>query len=180
MSETKVKTGKVRFSYANVFEPSSMGDGPEKYSISLIIPKNDKKTIKKIKAAIGAALEEGKSSKFGGKIPAKSTLKIPLRDGDEERPDDEPYEDSMFVNANNTRKPQIVDEDLEEIMSQDEFYSGCFGRATISFYCFNTNGNKGVACSLGNIQKLEDGDRLTAGFSSAADDFGDDDEDDLM
>ena len=181
MSETKTKviTGKVRFSYANVFEPKAMNEGAEaKYSVSLIIPKSDKKTLAKIDAAIKAAIEEGKA-KFGGKVPAN--LKLPLRDGDAERPDDENYANSMFVNANSSQKPGIVDENRDEIMAKDEFYSGCYGRASINFYAFNVSGSKGIAAGLNNLQKLEDGECL-AGGASAQEDFGDDydDSDDLM
>lgn len=174
---TKVITGKgVRFSYAHVFEPSAIEEGQEKkYSVSIIIPKKDKKTIAKIQAAIKAAAEEGKA-KFGGKVP--KNYKQPLRDGDEERPDDEAYADSYFINANSTRKPQLVDEDLDPILDKEEFYSGCYGRASVNFYAFNVSGNKGVACGLNNIQKLEDGERLGGSVSTAEDDFGDDE--DLM
>jgi len=172
---TKVITGKVRFSYANVFTPRAMEEGQkEKYSVSILIPKKDKATLAKIEAAIAEATEAGKT-KFGGKIPAK--LKLPLRDGDEERPDDETYEGCMFINANNTNKPGLVDANLDPIMDKEEFYSGCYGRASISFYAFNTSGNKGIACSLNNLQKLEDGDRLSGGGATAEEDFGSDSED---
>lgn len=174
---SKVITGKVRFSYAHVFEPFKMNEGDrEKYGVSLIIPKSDKKTIAKIKKAIQEALEAGKS-KFGGKIP--KNYKNPLRDGDEEREDDEVYANAYFVNANSPRKPEIVDADREPIMMKEEFYSGCFGRASINFYAFNSNGNKGIACGLNNLQKLEDGESLGATVSSAEDDFADSDDDDL-
>lgn len=176
MSTTKVITSKVRFSYAHVFEPSAIEEGQEKkYSVSIIIPKSDTKLIDKIKSAIKAALEEGKA-KFGGKIPA--TYKNPLRDGDVERPDDENYENSYFINANSARKPGLVDADLNPILDKDEFYSGCYGRASVNFYAFNVSGNKGVAVGLNNLQKLEDGIRLSGGGSSAEEDFGSDD--DLM
>lgn len=178
METTKVIIGSkehpVRFSYAHVHEPYSMEEGgTKKYSISILISKDDKATIKKIEAAIALALEQGKA-KFGGKIPTK--WKNPLRDGDEERQDDETYENCMFVGASSTRKPGIVDENTDEIMSQDEFYSGCYGRASVNFYPFNVSGNKGVAAGLQNLQKLKDGDKLSGGGSSAADDFGDDDD----
>lgn len=179
MSKTKVLTGKVRASYANVWTPKAIEEGQDaKYSISLLIPKSDKKTIAKIEAAIQAAKEEGKA-KFGGKIP--KVLKTPLRDGDEERPDDENYEGMMFINANSARKPGIVDKDVEPIIDQDEFYSGCYCRATVNFYAFNVSGNRGIAAGLGNLQKLEDGDRLSGGASAEAD-FGGEDlgDDDLM
>lgn len=177
---TKVITGKVRFSYANVFEPTAMQDGQTpKYNVSIIISKSDTKTVEAIKKAIEAAKEAGKSkiADKNGKIPVN--LKTPLRDGDEERPDDPAYENSYFINANSERKPGIVDRDLNPIMSRDDFYSGCYGRASINFYAFNVN-SKGIACGLNNLQKLEDGERL-AGGSSAEEDFGGDNAvDDLM
>lgn len=173
---TKVITGKVRFSYANVFTPKAIGEGSkEKYSVSLIIPKSDTKTVDKIKAAIALALEEGKSKAFGGKIPA--VYKNPLRDGDAERPDDENYANSYFVNANSDNAPGIVDENRDEIMNKNEFYSGCYGRASINFYAFNVNGNKGVAVGLNNLQKTSDGVPLSGGGASAAEDFADEDDD---
>lgn len=179
-NSTKVITGKVRFSYANVFEPTAMQDGQTpKYNVSIIISKSDTKTVEAIKKAIEAAKEAGKSkiADKNGKIPVN--LKTPLRDGDEERPDDPAYENSYFINANSERKPGIVDRDLNPIMSRDDFYSGCYGRASINFYAFNVN-SKGIACGLNNLQKLEDGERL-AGGSSAEEDFGGDNTvDDLM
>lgn len=179
-NSTKVITGKVRFSYANVFEPTTMQDGQTpKYNVSIIISKSDTKTVEAIKKAIEAAKEAGKSkiADKNGKIPVN--LKTPLRDGDEERPDDPAYENSYFINANSERKPGIVDRDLNPIMSRDDFYSGCYGRASINFYAFNVN-SKGIACGLNNLQKLEDGERL-AGGSSAEEDFGGDNAvDDLM
>ena len=173
---TKVITGKVRMSYANVWEPQSVNGGELKYSVSLIIPKSDKKTLEKIKKAIEEAKKEG-LSKLGGKIPAN--LKTPLRDGDVDRPDDEAYADSYFINANSKIKPGIVNRNVEPILDQSEFYSGCYGRASIVFYAYNANGNKGIACGLQNLQKLEDGEPL-GGRSSAEDDFADEDEDDIL
>ena len=85
---TKVITGKVRFSYAHVFEPASINGGDEKYSVSILIDKNDTKTISDINKAVEAAKQAG-IAKFGGKIP--QNLKLPLRDGDTEREDDENY-----------------------------------------------------------------------------------------
>lgn len=176
MSETKVITGKVRFSYAHVFEPSAINDGQDKkYSVSILIPKKDKKTLAKIEAAVEAAMEDGKTKKWGGKIPPN--LKLPLRDGDEDRPDDEHYAGHMFVNANSARKPGLVDAELDPIMDREEFYSGCYGRASVNFYAFDSNGSKGVACGLNNLQKLEDGERLAGGVSAEVD-FGDEEEED--
>ena len=167
-NNTKVVTGVVRLSYANVWEPKSINGGAEKYSVSLIIPKSDKKTISEIEKAIDNAIKEG-TSKFGGKVPNKSTLKLPLRDGDSER-DDEAYKDSFFVNANSTTAPQIVDTRVQPILDRNEVYSGVYARVSITFYAFNSNGNKGIACGLGNIQKVRDGEPLS-GRTNAADDF---------
>lgn len=172
---TKVLTGKCRASFLHVFTPKAVEEGGEKkYSVSLIIPKSDKKTIRAIEEAIEEAYEDGKA-KFGGKLPR--SWKNPLRDGDEERPDDPAYEDSYFVNANSSKKPGLVDRDREEIIDEEELYSGCYIRASLNFYAFNVSGNKGVAAGLNNIQKLADGERLSGG-SSAEEDFADDYEDD--
>lgn len=175
-SKTKVITGRVRYSYFNGWEPKSINGGDEKYSVSLIISKDDIKTLSDIRAAIEAAKQEGKA-KFGGKIPAN--LKLPLRDGDIDRPEDEAYKNSYFVNANSKDKPQIVDRNVRPILEQSEVYSGCYGRASITFYAFNTNGNKGIACGLGNLQKLDDGESL-GGRSKPEDDFEIEEDDDFM
>lgn len=169
LSPTKVITGIVRLSYANVHEPKSINGGTPKYSVSLIIPKSDTKTIAAINAAVDAAIEEGRG-KFGGKIPNKAALKLPLRDGDIDRPDDEAYANSYFVNANSNSAPEIVDKVLNPIMSRSEVYSGVYARVSVNFYAFNSNGNRGIACGLGNIQKIRDGEPL-GGKTSAADDF---------
>ena len=163
----KVITGKIRFSYANVWEPKSINGSDPKYSVSLIIPKSDKATLKKIKEAIEDAKKEG-VAKLGGKIP--TNLKTPLRDGDIDRSEDEAYANSYFINANSNTKPGIVDKDVQPILDQSEFYSGCYGRASIVFYAYNANGNKGIACGLQNLQKIEDGEPL-GGHSRAEDDF---------
>lgn len=181
-NSTKVVTGKVRFCYANVFEPTALNEGETpKYNICILIPKTDTKTLNAVNKAIEAAKIAGKAkiADKNGKIP--STLKTPLRDGDEERSDDPAYEGMMFINANSTRKPSIVDKDLNPIMDKEEFYSGCYGRASINFYAFNVQ-SKGIAAGLNNLQKLEDGEPL-AGGSTAEEDFGGDnqwEDDDLM
>ncbi|QNO17905.1 DUF2815 family protein [Caproicibacterium amylolyticum] len=174
----KVITGVVRLSYANCWEPKSINGGAEKYSVSLIIPKSDTKTIAAINAAVDAAIEEGKG-KFGGKVPNKAALKLPLRDGDIDRPDDEAYADSYFVNANSNTAPQIVNKQVEPILDRSEVYSGVYARVSVNFYAFNSNGNRGIACGLGNIQKIRDGEPL-GGRTNAADDFDTDVDDDFL
>lgn len=166
----KVITGLVRFSFVHVHEPHAMNeDQIKKYSVSIIIPKSDKKTITLIKKAVEEAKVEGKS-KYGGKIP--NNLKLPLRDGDVDREDDEAYAGCYFVNANSTNKPGLVDENVQTIMEKGEFYSGCYGLASVNFYPYNAGGSKGVACGLNNLQKLKDGEPLGANVASAEEDFG--------
>ena len=179
---TKVITGvNTRWSYVNAWEAKSINGGAPKFSVSLIIPKSDTKTIEKIQAAIQAAYEEGQGKlKGNGKsVPALSVLKTPLRDGDAERPDDEAYVDAYFINANSATAPGIVDADRNPILDRSEVYSGVYGRASISFYAFNSNGNKGIACGLNNLQKIRDGEPL-GGKASAASDFATDAEDDFL
>ena len=181
-NKTKVITGpSTRMSYANLNEPKSINGGTPKYSVSLIIPKSDTKTVEKVNAAIQAAYEEGQSRlKGNGKsVPALSVLKTPLRDGDTERPDDEAYANSYFINANSATKPGIVDAACNPILETSEIYSGFYGRASINFYAFNSNGNKGIACGLNNVQKLRDGEPL-GGKSRAEDDFSGLDDDDFL
>ena len=172
----RLMTGLVRFSYVTVFEPKAMSENDTpKYSVSILIPKTDVAQIGRVKKAIVEAIEEGKAKKFGGKVPAN--LRTPLRDGDLERPGDDAYAGCMFFNANTQLKPQVVDANLNriDVLTREEFteqfYSGCYGRATINFYAFDFRGTKGIAAGLGNLQKLADGERL-AGGASAESEFG--------
>lgn len=178
VSRTKVITGKkTRLSYFHGWEPTSINGGPERYSVSVLIPKDDKETLSAIEKAVDAAIEEG-VAKFGGKKPNKAAIKLPLRDGDTER-EDEAYAGHYFINANSKTAPQIVDKSVKPILDRDEVYSGCYARVSLNFYAFNSNGNKGVACGLGNIQKIKDGEPL-GGRSSAADDFTTEADDDFL
>ncbi|MUP58558.1 DUF2815 family protein [uncultured Megasphaera sp.] len=177
-NNTKVITGKnTRLSYFNGWEPKSVNGGPERYSVSLLIPKDDKETLDAIEKAVDAAIAEG-IGKFGGKKPHKNMLKLPLRDGDTER-EDEAYKGHYFINANSFTPPQIVDRSVKPIMDRKEVYSGCYARVSISFYAFNSGGNKGIACGLGNIQKIRDGEPL-GGRDSANDDFTTVEDDDFL
>lgn len=146
---TKVVTGKVRLSYCNIFVPQANDQGVDKYGTAILIPKSDKDTLRKIKAAVDAAVELGKS-KWGGKIPAN--LKKPLRDGDEERPDDEAYAGHYFLNASSNNKPGIAKPTgkdangktkFAEITDSTEVYSGCFAKVSLNFYPYDAKGNRG-------------------------------------
>lgn len=179
-TSTKVVTGKVRLSYANVWEPQSIDGGEPKYSTSILIPKEDKDTLRKIKAVIDLLKEQAKA-KYNGKIPPK--FHTPLRDGDEERPDDEAYAGHYFFNASSKNKPGIAKPigkeggktKFAEITDTTEVYSGCYAKVSINFYLFDTKGNKGIAAGLNNIVKVQDGEALGGGRSSVNADFADED-----
>lgn len=170
---TKVVTGPgIRFSYAHVFEAVSMQEGGKaKFGVSILIPKTDAKTLKDVQTAIDEAFEAGVKDRWAGKRPAPGTWKNPLRDGDIDRPDDDAYKGMMFINANSDKRPGVVDVNVKPIISEDEFYSGCYGRASFNLYPYNSNGSKGVAAGLGNLQKVADGEKLSGG-STAEEDFG--------
>jgi len=178
---TKVVLGKrTRWSYVNVWEPKAVGDGTtRKYRISLIIPKSETEDYQKIQAAIKAAYEEGAYRLKGNSrtVPPLESLHTPLRDGDKERPDDPAYKGCWFINASSTTAPGIVDANRQAIFDHSEVYSGVYGRASINFYAYNVNGNRGIACGLNNLQKISDGEHL-GGHVSAKDDFTDDDDND--
>jgi len=169
----KIITGKLRFSYANVWEPKSINGSEPKYSVSIIIPKTDVETLKKINAAIASVRKEA-TSKLGEGIPYN--FKTPLHDGDVDRPEDAVYAGSYFINANSNIKPGIVNKSVQAIVDQSEFYSGCYGRASIVFYAYSAEENNGIACGLQNLQKLEEGEMLS-NHSSAEEDFAAGEED---
>lgn len=174
-SPASVSTGVVRLSYFSGWEPKAIdGDSEEKYSTAILIKKDDKFTLDRIKAAVNHLKEEAKK-KFGGKLPAK--FKLPLRDGDEEKPEDENYAGHYFLNASSKRKPGIVKRVGDKLVTieekdKDEVYSGCYARLGLNFYVFDVKGNKGIAAGLNNVLKIKDGEPL-AGGSRPEDDFGD-------
>ena len=177
---TKVITGEVRFSYLHVFEPyaGEVGQKP-KYSVSLLIPKSDKKTIALIQEAVSEATDIGQTTKWGGKVP--KNLKLPLRDGDEEKAEEHPeYEGMFFLNASSERQPGLVDSHKQEIFSDQELKSGDWGLASINFYPFSVSGNNGIACGLNNLMKKRDGESLGGTPASAEADFAEEFDDDGM
>lgn len=177
----KVVTGKVRLSYAHLFEPKASFDGQdEKYSAVLLIPKSDTATVEKIRAAQQAALEKGRESKFGGKIP--KAWKDTLRDGDEEADMERnpEYADHWFLSTSSKVKPGMVDRDLNPIMDQSELYSGAYARVSMNAFPFSVSGNKGVSFGLNNIQKIADGESFGGSAVRPEDDFDELDDDDLL
>ena len=173
-SDTSIRIGEVRFSYVNVFTRKKNEDGSDgKYGVCLMIPKNDSAALKLVKDAIEAAKSIGKTSKWGGKLPGR--LSTPLRDGDEERPDDPNFAGMYFMNANSNHEVGVkVLENgaIEDALGSEDFYSGCWGVASLNFFAYDSSGNKGVGCGLNNVIKTRDDERLGGG-RSADQDFGD-------
>lgn len=175
MNATTITTGRVRLSYCHLFTPApSLNSDIEKYSVSVIIDKKDKATLAKIEKAIEEAKKQGATAKWGGKVPAK--LRTPLRDGDEDRPDDPAYAGAYFFNCSSKNKPNVVDENIEEIINPSEVYSGCYGRVNVNFYAYDVSGNRGIGVGLNSVQKLADGEPLGGAAPSAREAFGDDDD----
>jgi len=168
ISETQVRIGEVRFSYANVFEPRANSNGDQKYSCAILIPKTNTAAVEMVRNAIAAAQEVGKTSKWGGKIP--KPCKLPLRDGDEER-DDPTYEGMWFINASASTKAKpavkVLDSGiLADALDQDDFYSGCYGAAVLNFYPYSASGNNGIGAGLNVVLKTRDGEKLSGGVSA--------------
>lgn len=177
IKENEVLTGPVRLSYANIWEPRPpMNGGKPVYSASLIISKDDDKTLRAIKAKIKAMMTNPKViEKVGGSANIHSKrLRIPLRDGDADRPEDEAYANSYFINvkSSETNPPKIFDRKGNEIIDKAEVYSGCYVRAIIQFYGYNRSGNIGIGAGLIALQKWKD-DEALGGVSVSASDFDD-------
>lgn len=166
---SKVIIKKARLSYAHLFEAVAInGEGEPKYSVSILIDKKDTATVEAVKTAIKEALAEGKD-KLKGKTAG---VKIPLRDGDTERPEDPAYAGMYFINANSKRKPEVLDQAKRKTEDEEVVYSGCYAHVSVNFYAFDASGNKGIAAGLGNVMKYKDGEKFTSG-ASAEEDFAD-------
>lgn len=161
----RIITGEVRLSYVNVWEPKEDNNGNMRYSTAILIPKSDKNTIETIKNGISQAVNAWKEE--FGKVP--KDLRLPLRDGDET--DYPEYADHYFINAKSSQKPAIVNQQVQAVNDQSEIYSGVYARVSLSFYPYNVKGNRGIACGLGNIQKVRDGERLGGAGANAATEF---------
>ena len=179
----RITVENVRYAFMHVFQPRAFEDGPAKYSVTLMIPKKDKATINKINAAVKAAIEDGIEERFRGKKPA--SLRLPLRDGDEERAEDYPeFAGMYFMTANANSKPILLDRAKEEILDSTELYSGCWGDASITFFAYDSHGNKGIGVGLNALRKRRDDESFSGTMTaeSARNEFDDldDDDDDLL
>jgi len=172
---TKITTGKVRFSYVNIFEPKAQNGGEPKYSVTLLIPKTDTVTLGKIKDAIAEAREVFCQKNGTNALPAKPNHT--LHDGDGMRDSGDPFgpecKGCYVITVNSKQRPVIVDSFRNPITDPGEINSGDYGRAAIQFFGYSNNGKKGISAGLQSIQKLHDGEPL-GGASGSADDFDDD------
>lgn len=179
-STTKVITGKVRISYAHLFEPYAGQPGQEpRFSCVVLIPKTDKATISKLRAAQQAALENGKDSRFGGKIPNSWGDTIHDGDTDADLDRNPEYKGHLYMSVSSKTRPGIVDQNVQPILDSTAVYSGAYVRVSVNCFPYNTSGNKGVSFGLNHVQLVSDGDFL-GGRSKAEDDFDSVEEDSLI
>lgn len=149
---TEVITGKVRLSYVHLIEPRAFDEGdPEKYSVTILVPKIDVAGVKAINAAIEAAKKEGES-----KLKGKRNIKTPLRDGDEES-DQEAYEGHWFFSASSNAQPTMLDAKGTELFDKRDIYSGCFAQCIVKFYAFDKK-SYGIAAAINAVKFVSDGE----------------------
>ena len=177
INPTRFLTPWFRAAFASVFQPAKgMNEGDkQKYELTMLFDPQHVDVTAMKQAVYNCAKE-----KWGSKIKPSPTFDLPpgfrspFRDGDE-KPDYTGYENMIFAaaRANLNHKPQVVDENRVEIgpMDQPGFYSGCYARATISMWAYDTSGNKGVSLNLNNVQKLAEGEAFGGGKVDAVDEF---------
>lgn len=173
-NDTKINIKNVRLSYVHLLSPFSGDTNAEKkYSVVLIVPKTELEQIKAIKSTLLKAYENGVANVWKTNPPKIENIKIPLRDGDKDRAEDDAFKGCYFINANSKTKPGIIDrnrEDLTDPLRESEVYSGMYATVSVTFYAYDAKGNRGIACGLNNVLKVKDGPFL-GGRSSATDDF---------
>ena len=175
---TKCLVGEARMNFVHVFTPDSFDDKSEpKYSVVLAIDKSNAGAIATIKNAI-AECKAKATAKYGGTLPKKFNI-VELQDGAEW---DEKFglEDCLILKASSSYKPEVVKKakvmgktQLVPITDEDEFYSGCYGYASVSFFAYDNGVSKGVTCGLNSLLKSRDGERFGNGGGNAATDFAD-------
>ena len=156
-----------RVSFPHVFKPHAFQEGQEaKFSITMLFDKKTNLDVLK-KAAHNAAVE-----KFGKDYRNVKKFDWPFRDGNE-KADLEGYKDKITLTAKSKDKPGLVNQKREPIVDGDgQFYAGCYARASLIAFAYDTMGNKGVGFALQNVQKTRDGDAFS-GKKKAEDEFDD-------
>lgn len=161
---TKVMSPKARLAFPAFFTPTAMEEGQEKkYQCVLLFDKDA--DLSALKAAAKAAMEE----KWPDAAKRPKNLRSPFRDGDEKE-EWEGFPGQIYISARSNSKPGVVDANVQPIIEPSEIYGGCYVRATLNAFAYDTAGNKGVAFGLGNVQKLADGPAFD-GRTRAEDDF---------
>ncbi len=178
LSTTLITGHRTRLSYAQLFEPKAFEDGKPMYSVSLIIPKGDRRTINRIDDAVRAAYKAGTNKLRGNSdyTPSLDEINLPLNDGDNQRPNDPAYDNCYYINAKNQNPPKLFDEDGKEVTDRRVIYSGCYARCKIQFYCYNKEGNKGIGAIILGLRKTADGTPLGGGGCCTAEDFENDED----
>lgn len=169
----KVMTPQFRASFASVFQPKRVANDDKaepQYSVVMLFAKGA--DIASLKNAAQRALEDKFGPEKVKKLVASKKLKTPFKDqatlvdknGDMHAGCEA---GAIYIQANRKQKdgpPGIVDEKVQDIIDQDEFYSGCYARATVEAYAWeHRTGGTGVSFALHNIQRLKHGDRLGGG-----------------
>ena len=151
-------TPEFRASFPVLFKPKAFRNNPPKFSLVMLFDKKTDLTALK-KAAYHAAVE--KYGKDKAKWPKK--FKMPFRDGDVDKADVPGYENTIFVTATapEAYPPGVVNQRLEAIISESEFYAGCYARAQLYAYPYDEAGNVGITFGLNNVQKLRDGPKFS-------------------
>ena len=175
LNDTKVRIDNVRASFEHLLKSAPFpGTENYRYSVSAIIDKNDKETIKLIETAIKNADKKGIET-----IDKYASVKKrfnPMKDGDTEMADDPAYENSMFINAGNKNKPAVLDAMTGLAAEESAIYSGMYGKVIISFFpYYKSSTSCGVSASLLGFQKTADGESL-GGARATESDFEDDDD----
>lgn len=154
MSENNgnLKTPEGRVSFPRVFEKNHRSG---KYELTLVFPKDTDLSL------LQAAAREAVKAKWGDKIP--SGLRNPFRKVSDKMStygeDFDPGDVFVCFRSQN-RQPMIVDAAVQPIMTQSDFYPGCWARVSTNAYAYDREGNKGVAFGLINIQKIRADDPL--------------------
>ncbi len=182
---TVITGSRTRLSFPHLFEPQGFEDSKPMYSVRLLIPKDDRKTLDKIQAAIKGAYANGANKLRGNDAdpPSIQEIHLPLNDGDRKHPEDPACKNHYYLNAKNSQPPVLFGIDGETVTNRNELYSGCYAKCKIEFFAYNKKGNKGITASLLGLRKTADGEPLGGSICTAADFEGDGefaDEDDFL
>lgn len=148
MESTQLVTGKINLIDIHIFE---INQKKGKYSIGIVIPKSDIKSIKLIIKEIISAINEGRRTVFKGKIPDE--LFLPIVESDI-YPNCDKYNNCYLIEACSFSPPDVVDKDFNQIVDPSELNENCFGCVSLSFYPFVENGFFRIGAALRSVRKL--------------------------